>query len=179
MRKYLVLLTVFCALMTAGIGPAADPLPVMAADVPGYGAAEAKVMLPPADGEKLGEFIMKQNPYRKWKLWPGKRRLYKGTEPHGVLLTTYVNKIAFGSLKAKKGMQNGSIIAKENYDPSKNYMALTVMYKVEGYNPEAGDWFWAKYDPKGKLVDSGKLKGCIDCHASNVANDYVLTEKIK
>jgi len=28
-------------------------------------------------------------------------------------------------------------------------MPPTVMYKVEGYNPDAGDWFWVKYSPQG------------------------------
>jgi len=30
------------------------------------------------------------------------------------------------------------------------------MYKVAGYNPGAGDWFWAKYSPQGKADKFGK-----------------------
>ena len=54
------------------------------------------------------------------------------------------------------------------------------MYKVAGYNPEASNWFWAKYSPKGEIAMGGKAAGkvpmCIECHGMKKANDYIMTE---
>jgi hypothetical protein len=141
--------------------------------------SESQIPEPGADAVKLNEYIIKYNPYRAWNLWPGKGRLYKGTEPHGVLLTTFVNDAAYFSIKKKKGMADGSIIVKENYSPDKKFMALTVMYKIKGYNPEAGDWFWVKYTPDGKAEASGKVKKCIECHADNKDNDFIMTGPVR
>jgi len=141
--------------------------------------ANAGMKAPGADAGQLHEYLTKQNPYEKWKLWPGKGKLYKGTEPHGELLTTYVNDQALKSIKAKKGLRNGSIIVKENYMPNKMLGAVTVMYKIKGYNPDAGDIFWMKYTPDGKIEASGKVDMCIGCHAKVKGNDYLFTGKIK
>jgi len=143
------------------------------------GPSETQTVLPGPDAQKLYEYIMKSEPYQKWDLWPGKGKLYKGREPHGALLTTYVNNTARFSIKDKKGMADDSIIVKENYSPDKKLMALTVMYKIKGYNPDAGDWFWAKYSPDGKVEASGKVKGCIDCHSKNKDNDFIFTGAVK
>lgn len=140
--------------------------------------SETQVPLPGSDAGKLNEYITKYKPYTEWNLWPGKGKLYKGTEPHGALLTTFVNDTAYYSLKGKKGMADGSIIAKENYSSDKQFKALTVMYKIKGYNPEGGDWFWAKYSISGKAEVSGKVKACIECHGKKKNNDYIMTGDI-
>jgi hypothetical protein len=76
-------------------------------------------------------------------------------------------------------LPDGAIIVKENYSADKKLGALTVMYKVKGYNPQAGDWFWVKYLPDGKVAVEGKVDACINCHASAKANDYVGTAPLK
>jgi len=137
--------------------------------------AETQAVMPPGDATKLYDYL-KQAPYRSWKMWPGKKKLYKGTEPHGALLTTYVNEIAIKAIKSKTGiLPDGSIIVKENYDQKKKLKALTVMYKIKGFSPDTGDWFWAKYSPDGKVEAEGKVKGCIDCHSKKKENDYIFT----
>lgn len=141
--------------------------------------SETMVPLPGPDAVKLYDYITKDNPYDKWELWPGKGRLYEGREPHGAFLTTYVNNRAYFSAKDKTGkMADSSIVVKENYTPDKKLAALTVIYKIKDYNPSAGDWFWAKYEPYGKVLASGKVEACINCHAGNKANDFIMTEKI-
>jgi hypothetical protein len=73
-------------------------------------------------------------------------------------------------------MPDGAIIVKENYgDDKKTMVAITTMYKVKGYNPEAGDWFWAEYGPDGKEMASGKVGACIDCHGKQKAAHYLFT----
>jgi len=141
--------------------------------------SETQIVMPGPNAEKLNEYIVRYDPYKAWELWPNKGKLYKGTEPHGSLLTTFVNKEAYYSIKKKKSMEDGSIIAKENYTADKKFVALTVMYKIKGYNPEAGDWFWAKYDPDGKVEASGKVEACINCHGKRKDNDYIFTGKVR
>ena len=55
-------------------------------------------------------------------------------------------------------MPDGAIIVKENYGKDKEkLMAITQMYLKKGCNPDAGDWFWAKYGPEGEVMSSGKV----------------------
>ncbi len=140
--------------------------------------SETQISVPGPNAGKLYEYIVKYKPYTGWELWPKKGKFYEGTEPHGALLTTFVSDTAFHSIFEKKGMFDGSIIVKENYTAGKKFVALTVMYKIEGYNPEAGDWFWAKYDPDGKVVASGKVDACINCHSKKKDNDYIFTSGV-
>ncbi len=140
---------------------------------------EYETPLPAADAGAVWQYIVWTDKYRRWPKWPGKKRYYKGAHPHGALLTTRVTRDAKKVIKKKKGIfDNGAIIVKENYMPDKTLAAITVMYKVPGYNPEAGDWFWAKYKPDGTVEKAGKVKGCIDCHRDKADNDWVFTGKI-
>ena len=73
---------------------------------------------------------------QSWKLWPGLGEKYEGGDPHGMLLTTYLNPAAYDALQSKAGaMPDGAIIVKENYTPEGDLAASTVMYKKSGYNP--------------------------------------------
>lgn len=135
---------------------------------------------PTADGKALWSYITEASPYKQYQFWPGKTPLYKGTVPHGALLNLYVNAKALTAVNTKSGaMPNGAILVKENYMPDQMLGAITVMYKVAGYNPESGDWFWAKYSPKGEIMAEGKDPMCIECHGMKKANDYLMTADIK
>ncbi len=117
-----------------------------------------------------------------WTSWPGKGSLYTGQQPHGALLTTYLNDIAAEALASKAGeMPEGAIIIKENYMPDENLAAVTVMYKVKDYNPTEGDWFYSKHMPDGSLAMmndmslEGRVAGCVGCHKAQTANDFIFT----
>jgi hypothetical protein len=141
--------------------------------------AETQVPLPGADAGKLYEYITKHKPYSRWQMWPGKGKLYKGTEPHGAFLTTYVNDTGSAGIGKSKTLPEGTIISKENYGADKKFTALSVMYKIRGYNPAASDWFWAKYDADGKALASGRVEACIKCHEKKKDNDYIFTGELK
>ena len=176
MKKYVLVLSVFVLIVSAVVVSFAGHESMV---IPYEGVILGeKTMMPMPEGGDLRHHIIGQEPYKTWQLWPGKGEMYEGTEPHGAILTTYVNDIALNSIKMMKGMQNNSIIVKENYTPKKNLAAVTVMYKVKGYNPEGGDWFWVKYDPAFKVLSEGKVKGCLDCHGDAKDNDYVYTGKV-
>jgi hypothetical protein len=146
-------------------------------------STKGKMEMPATEGKALWDYLTKVKYQKSFTLWPGKGMLYKGTEPHGALLTTYVNKTALDAIKGKKGaMPAGAIVVKENYMPDKMLAAITVMYKVTGYNPEGGDWFWAKYTPDGKIEAEGKsdMAGmCIGCHGKAKGNDFLFTGELK
>ena len=135
---------------------------------------------PPAEGKAVYSFITKDKSYQKWALFPGTVKFYKGQHPHGALLTTYVNDVALSGIKQKVGtLAHGSIIVKENYMPDKTLGAVTVMYRVDGYNQDAGDWFWAKYNADGSIAKEGKVAGCIGCHTAAIKNDWIFTSPVK
>jgi hypothetical protein len=81
---------------------------------------------------------------------------------------------------ASLGSRVGDVMVKYNYAPGTNPSAtpiqdvtrvgaITIYAHVPGYNPAAGDLFWAKYDYVNgsftELSASGKAAGCISCHA--------------
>ncbi|GAB4164209.1 MAG: hypothetical protein Kow00100_01380 [Geothermobacteraceae bacterium] len=134
---------------------------------------------PAPEGRAVWTYL-KDAGYSSWPLFPGKDKLYKGRHPHGAWLTTYVSPDALAAIQAKKGMlPNGAFVVKENYSPEKKLAAVTVMYRVAGYDSEAGDWFWAKYAPDGKVLKEGKVKGCIQCHQAVISNDWIFTGPVK
>lgn len=143
-------------------------------------AFAGEVTKPAAEGRAVWDYITKADPYQQWPLFPGKDKLYTGRHPHGAFLTTYVSSDAEGAIAAKKGiLPNGSFVVKENYSPEKKLAAVTVMYRVQGYDSEAGDWYWAKYAPDGKVLKDGKVQGCIQCHQAVINNDWIFTGPVK
>lgn len=144
----------------------------------GDGGGGAATPGPGADAVKLHDFITRQDLYTSWDLWPETSKFYPGREPHGALLITYVNDIAANSILAQNGMADGSIIVKENLTPLKALAGLTVMYKIRGFDPSAGDWFWAEYAPDGTVASSGQVAKCIDCHVKVQENDFLFTGNV-
>lgn len=125
--------------------------------------------------------VERANYQAQWAMWPGKGRLYSGGDPHGALLTTYLNPAANDALARKAGtMPPGAVIVKENYMPDSTLAAVTVMYKAAaGYNPSANDWYWMKRLPDGTVEAAGRVDGCISCHGAQAGNDYILTGSIR
>ncbi len=135
---------------------------------------------PEPDGRELYDYITTVNSYQEWKMWPGKGALYPAGPPHGAFLTTYVTDGAFSEIQGKKGaISDGSIIVKENYTPEKQLDAITVMYKVKGYDATNNDWFWVKYTANGSIVAEGKVETCIQCHSLKRDNDFLYTSDIQ
>ena len=118
--------------------------------------------------------------YKNWTSWPGRNGIYKGQSPHGAYLKMYGNRAAAFS---PEELPHGSIIVKENYGPDKEtLMAVTVMYRSRGFDPQHYDWYWLKYNPDGTIATTppeagskpiaGKFASCIECHGAAAGNDY-------
>ena len=138
----------------------------------------------PADMGRASSLWSAMSGYRSWATYPGKEGWQDGKSPHGKYLKYYINSVA-ASNPGTPG--NGAIIVKENYmaRASGSLGAITVMQKIQGYDPEDGDWFWVKFDPKGNVmknpkgmslagrVAKGMPQGCIACHGNAAGNDFL------
>jgi len=116
---------------------------------------------------------------------------YEGTEPHGMMLETFLSKATIGG-------HTGDLIVKRNYgpagvtvdqvraNPDKHLGAITVMFRRKaGFDPETKNWFWAKFLPDGSLdknpkgvrlagkIAKGMDVGCIACHSAADGEDFV------
>ena len=140
-------------------------------------AVNAFAEMPSPDPDVLWKYITKESPYKQWSFWPDHQGVQPGRAPHGPLHKVYVNDRALNS--SQPPVQYGSIVVKENYGKDKQLKAITVMYKVTDYNPDAGDWFWVKYSPDGKADKFGKPAGCVGCHGTRAANDFILVHEFK
>jgi hypothetical protein len=143
------------------------------------GAAPA---LPGPDAVAVWQHLVASD-YQSWSLWPGKVEQYQGGEPHGMLLTTYVNDLALDALTNGAGrMPAGAIIVKENFMGDGTHAATTVMYKAEGFDPAHNDWWWLKRDADGTIAAEGGPDGmaqmCIACHMGKTDNDYIFTSEL-
>lgn len=116
-----------------------------------------------------------------WATWPGKGQLYQGREPHGMLLTTYLNALALDAVTNKAGsLPIGAIVVKENYAPDSTFAAATIMYKAAaGYDTDNNDWFWLKRNADGTVEAQGRVAMCAGCHAQQKANDYIFTGPLR
>jgi hypothetical protein len=119
-----------------------------------------------------------------WALMPGTVEFEPSSAPHGPIVRVLLDEIAAADPTA---LPDGSVIIKRNYqsDTEGDYNSLTVMKRRAGYSPDAGDWFWVKYDPEGNIMSSpdgtplagriglGGTTGCIPCHDGAPGGDLV------
>ena len=106
---------------------------------------------------------------------------YEGQAPHGAVLRTYANNIAYDAIQAKENpLPEGSIIVKENYMPDRTLGAITYMVKMEsGSSPDAGDWFWAKMKADGSVEAAGAPAGCVGCHGAQKDNGWIFNASLQ
>ena len=123
---------------------------------------------------------VQRNNYKQWNGGDGQApEFQEGESPHGALIKTYASAVAATNLK---NLPNGSVIVKENYSPDKKLMAITVMHRSKGYDPQHGDWYYAKYMPNGKIAKTppelksmpiaGKFMKCVECHSGAEGGDF-------
>jgi hypothetical protein len=181
--KRLPFLTIGLAAFAAGgCGPSEEPGGEAAESTPQASAVAAA----DTTGAAIWAHLQQSDYQATWTLWPGKGELYTGQEPHGMLLTTYLNDIALRALSSGAPvMPPGAIIVKENYMPDRALAAITTMFKVPGYNPDVNDWFFTKHLPSGELDRAptgmaleGRLAGCTNCHRAMQMNDWVFTGQL-
>ncbi len=115
--------------------------------------------------------------YKNWGPIPGVTgEAYASEQPHGAQVKLFANRTAAAN---PESLPHGSMLVKENYSSDgSSLLAITIMYRSEGYNPQGGDWYWASYQPDGQISKmegmsiSGKVGVCIDCHRSAEGDDF-------
>lgn len=115
--------------------------------------------------------------YEEWahpEAWPAVEVSCAGS--HGAFAEIWVNGVAADDLAAGDlaagAFSEGAILVEEGYqDEGETFKSLVVMRKVPGFDPDAGDWFWASYDEDGAEVVSGRVGACSSCHAAGT--DFV------
>lgn len=139
---------------------------------------------PGPDAEALWKLVNQDPNFHQWGTWPEFAKMKRSFSPHGFYVRIFANDVA---LKHRgPSLPPGSILVREGfgidtntYAPNTEVIAYTVMYKIAGYNPQVGDWFWARYSGTGKVMESGKLDQCIACHDTGRDNDFVLDHKVR
>ena len=140
----------------------------------GSGVRQARPMARRPFEDRLWSWLQAVQ-YRHWGPMPGQSTgTIPGKSPHGDFVKMYANR------SAVQGMEDRAIIIKENYGPDgETLMAITLMYKIKDYDPENGDWYWAKYDADGRPSQMegqplvGRVQACIQCHAAAEGGDQV------
>ncbi len=127
---------------------------------------------------ELTERIWEQlDGYQDWNQtpdWTGVQYSWRGA--HGPAVQIWYDGRARSGVEQGKDYANGSMLVKEAYnDPEGTQLAsVTVLKKIDGYDPEHNDWFFAVYDPAtGESAASGKVDFCISCHEA-AEHDYVM-----
>ena len=135
---------------------------------------------PTPTGAELFAMITQANPYQQWAQFPDHQGALPSAPPHGPTSKVFINDKVASTLTSFTGrLPDGSIIVKENVgtDPQITEAALTVMWKVTGFNPEDNDWFWANMSMEGEVMAEGKVSGCINCHGAVRLNDFIFVHE--
>lgn len=131
------------------------------------------------NGTVLWERITTEAKYTTYAFWPDHEEIQPGQAPHGAFHRIYINRVLFRALPVEERvLPEGAIIVKENLDSQKSLSSITVMVKIKDYNPEAGDWFWAKYTSEGEILAEGTPGKCILCHQGMDYNDYIIVRPL-
>ena len=116
--------------------------------------------------------------YEDWQQLENWTGVNPSDSVHGVAIQTWYNGTAYdGLMQGEETMPNGSIVVKEGYTDAEgsDVQAITVMKKIDGYDSEEGDWYWASFNVDGSVNTSGTVDMCISCHSSS-QQDYLLLE---
>lgn len=158
-----VRLPLLIALM--GLTAACEPPPEPPARVE---PAHPRVVVarPDTTGHAVWAWLGEERYAETWERWPGTTELHPGAEPHGALLTTFVNPIAREALRrGAPAMPPGAVVVTENYLPDSTLVAVTVMVRSAGFDPRRQDWFRARFGSAGEIEAAGRVEECAGCHA--------------
>ena len=110
--------------------------------------------------------------YDSWSYFDGHEGFEKSKGVHGPIVRVFLNDLGAAD---QANPPSGTIVVKENLRKrdADTLISLTVMERIEGYDPENADWFYARYTPEGELTHSGKVASCIDCHFDGGDDDYL------
>ena len=125
------------------------------------------------DQSMAGVLRREMQGYQEWAQFAGFPGIQESkSRAHGKFVATYINSIA---AQDPAGVPFGSILVKENFSANDRATleSTTVMQRIEGYDPDNHDWFWARFTAGGELTHSGQVAMCADCHFDAGDDDFV------
>ena len=131
----------------------------------------------PSDEQIANDLFEEVQGWESWtekEPWTGLQVSSDGT--HGTHVQITFNDLAADAW-GDDDLPYGSISVKRGYDGTTEDDArgfITIMKKIEGYNPDQGDWFWLRVGTSGTLgSELGESSFCAGCHSVGV--DYLRT----
>ena len=108
-----------------------------------------------------------------WSQYEGWEGIVASSSVHGDFVQIWLNDAAMTAITAGDEIPDGAILLKETYNDAEGteLKDITVMKKVDGYNPDGSDWYWAQYLEDGTIQGAGSPDMCTGCHSSG--EDYV------
>lgn len=129
--------------------------------------------------QELHELALKNDVYKSWAPFPGQTMLAKSGDHSGAFVRSYYNDVAAGAVANWSGsFPDGTILVKEQFEDEAGTKPVghTIMWKVEGFDPEHGDWYWAAFGAAGQAQRTGAIADCYGCHqATAMTADWVRT----
>jgi hypothetical protein len=118
--------------------------------------------------------------YKSWSQFPGASPdLIKSGTHNGDFVRSYMNPVAVEAIENFTGeFPDGTILVKEQYADAegKTLNGHTVMFKLDGYDADHGDWYWVAFNGKGETTQhNGQASYCYDCHMAVSSLDWVYT----
>jgi hypothetical protein len=130
--------------------------------------------VPTPDAESIFSGFTVSDNYKDWSIWPGQGPMMEGNGVHGDYITIYVSEDALPlAEQGGMAMPYGAMVVKEGFNSDRELTGLYLMYKIEDFDPDHNDWFWASYSPEGNVRAEGKVGGCINCHEGKKDIDYI------
>lgn len=157
---------------------------------------------PDASGESILAWLREARYRETWETWPDTSVLRPDRAPsdpaapaseaaavvsdtlvameiatHGALRTTYLNPIALDALeRGAHVMPSGAIAVIEEYFADSTLSAVSVMVQSRGYDPESGDWVYARFGSAGEIEAAGRVEACQGCHV--LEPDYLFSAEL-
>lgn len=129
--------------------------------------------------QELHDLALANDAYKSWTPFPGQTMLMKSGDHSGAFVRSYYNDIAGAAIAKWSGsFPDGAIMVKEQFEDEAGTKPVghTVMWKVEGFDGEHGDWYWAAFGADGAAQRSGQIADCSGCHQATAATaDWVRT----
>jgi hypothetical protein len=142
------------------------------ADDTGTGGTDSATF---SDSELAADLLTAIDGWETWTSAPGWDDVQPTPprSPHGSFVEIRANATALTDWEGNGDLAADSIVVKALHsaaDGSTPTGRVYAMWKVPGYAPETGDWFWAVYDD-GVASTTGAPAGCTGCHGTGA--DYV------
>ncbi len=173
----------YSSLVTRVLFVAPMALIPLVAGCPGGAPADTDPFDEVALAQQLLQRITQTEPFEQWGRFPDAPGIIDSNLPHGPTSRVFISSEVEAALLADFTGQlpSGSIIVKENIgdDPAVTEAKLTVMWKVEGFDPDNNDWFWANLTPEGVFAAQGRIAACSACHGGVRSNDFLFVHQLQ